>query len=709
MSDEPAPQVPLSTKEMVDITQRLVGSQELSTTIEPVEKITSKNDWAPMHKRVMNGNEISSKKRSKATGGKRDEYFQSWSYKALRYPILIPILIWLSFLTILYLFLRVYIALYERFFRWTGKKGKLRRILRHSKNYQEWVENAIKLDDYLGLSKWKKKEHFYYYDYDTLKVTVEKLKALQAGDNIEELMFLLQSCIKANFAGTENPLLYSQTYFGTKAIVEEYNREVTRAIGLVIDDTTVSPKLKKSLFKSLNRNFGRTALCLSGGATMAYNHFGVIKALLENDVLPDIISGTSGGGIVAALAATRTNDELRDLLKPELANRITACEEGPLTYIPRWWKTGARFDAVDWAEKATWFTMGSMTFKEIYEKTGKILNISTVPADPHSPVILCNHITAPNCVVWSTLLASSAVPGVLNPVVLMMKDPKTEELIPFSFGTKFKDGSLRTDIPVEALNTYYNVKFSVVSQVNPHISLFYFAPKGSVGRPVSRSKTGLRGGFIGAGLESFIKLENRKWLQLIRKLDLLPHLMDQDWSNLWLQNFSGTVSIFPKLNPLDLRFLLSDPDEKRLEAMIENGQSATYPKLHFIKHRLNIERKIIEGLKKYKAAVRESTTATTATTTTTTQSRSMGTFDRGGFVFSDSEDESRVYDLNAGVEGMQYQVRLDKRDDHSDDDSENDEDDLAGDDNEFDLVDEPEDDEAAPHSSMSKRRRSAWW
>lgn len=52
-----------------------------------------------------------------------------------------------------------------------------------------------------------------------------------------------------------------------------------------------------------------------------------MKAFLEADMLPRVITGTSAGGLIAALACTRTDAELRKLLVPELANNITACEE----------------------------------------------------------------------------------------------------------------------------------------------------------------------------------------------------------------------------------------------------------------------------------------------------------------------------------------------------------------------------------------------
>lgn len=556
-----------------------------------VELIKSKHDWLPIYKRL--------KKRAKSDGAtgipNAEKLSFSIFFKLMRYPILIGIMSWVALLFIGYLLLRLYVSIYEYLFNWKGKKGKLRQKMRLSKSYQEWAHHAKELDSLLGLDKWRNEDKYFYYDYKTLRRIVKQLSTFRQENSPEETMSLLQNCLKENFAGTENPLLYSRTYFGTKRLIEIYNEEVVKSLNFIIETKDISNQDKKTFFKIVDKNFGKTALCLSGGATFAYNHFGIVKALIDNDLLPNIISGTSGGGLVAALACSRTNEELSKILNPRLAEKITACAEPFEVWYNRWRTTGARFDAVDWAKKSSWFTKGGLTYQEMYLQTGKKLNISTVPSDPHSPVILCNEITSPNCIVWSSLLLSSAVPGILNPVVLMMKD-KSGKVIPFSFGNKWKDGSLRTDIPVEALNNYYNVKFSIVSQVNPHISLFFYAPKGSVGNPVTRRHTnGLRGGFLIASLEHLIKLEITKWFKLIKSLELLPRIKDQDWSNVWLQKFSGTITIWPKLKFKDLYYILSDPTETRLEEMLRNGENSAYPKLHFIQHRLNIERCIEHG------------------------------------------------------------------------------------------------------------------
>jgi predicted acylesterase/phospholipase RssA len=380
---------------------------------------------------------------------------------------------------------------------------------------------------------------------------------------------------------------------------------VERSIQFLVETKQLSKEEKRVMFKGICANYGRTALCLSGGATFAYYHFGVVKALLEEDQIPDIITGTSGGALVAALVATRTNDELKQLLVPSLAYRITACREPITVWFRRWWKTGARFDSVDWARQCAWWTRGSMTFREAYERTGRILNVSCVPADPHSPTILCNYLTSPDCVIWSAVLASAAVPGILNPVVLMMKT-RSGQLVPYSFGHKWKDGSLRTDIPIKALNLHFNVNFTIVSQVNPHINLFFFSSRGSVGQPVThRRGRGWRGGYLGSATEQYIKLDLTKWLRVLRQLELLPRPLGQDWSMLWLQTtFGGTVTVWPQSVASDFWRILSDPDEAHLARMLHEGQQSAFPKMRFVGNRLRVERMVERGRRESRALTR---------------------------------------------------------------------------------------------------------
>ncbi|KAF1942189.1 patatin-domain-containing protein [Clathrospora elynae] len=584
-------------------------------TAPPPERthFTALHDWRPIHQRVRR------KKKSKTPPRRgKDETREGFVYVLLKWPLLVVVLGWLLFLSITYVFTRLYIYLYEHWITWRGTRQRLRQRLQDAQSYEEWIQGAKELDTYLGSDAWKERSEYSYYDSKTIKRVHDQMVKLRqkaesdengrsAGSGmesqhaaVEDLRALLEACMKNNFVGFENPRLYSETYYGTKSLVQSFIDEAETSLAFLLRTTQLDADNKRALFKHLGSNFGRTALCLSGGATFAYYHFGVAKALMDAELLPEVVTGTSGGALVAALLCTRTDEELKKLLVPALAHRLTACHDGTLTWIRRWYKTGARFDSVDWAKKCAWMTRGSMTFKEAYQRTGRILNVSCVPADPHSPTILANYITAPDCVIWSAVLASAAVPGILNPVVLMKKN-RDGTLSPYSFGHKWKDGSLRTDIPLKALNLHFNVRFSIVSQVNPHINIFFFSSRGSVGQPVThRRGRGWRGGFLGSATEQYLKLDLNKWLKVLRHLELLPRPLGQDWSELWLQRFSGTITIWPKSIPSDFVHILSDPTPQRLARMIHVGQQSAFPKLKFIANRIKLESAIQQGRRQFR-------------------------------------------------------------------------------------------------------------
>jgi NTE family protein len=60
----------------------------------------------------------------------------------------------------------------------------------------------------------------------------------------------------------------------------------------------------------------KTGLVLSGGGTRGFAHLGLIKALNEAGIFPDVISGTSSGALAGALYADGfTPEEIMELLK----------------------------------------------------------------------------------------------------------------------------------------------------------------------------------------------------------------------------------------------------------------------------------------------------------------------------------------------------------------------------------------------------------
>lgn len=150
--------------------------------------------------------------------------------------------------------------------------------------------------------------------------------------------------------------------------------------------------------------------------------------------------------------------------------------------------------------------------------------------------------------IWSAVLASSAIPMVLNPVTLMEKADNGEVRPHLAFGECWCDGSIKNDLPMREIAELFNVNYFIVSQCNPHIIPFYFVRgnvscarsfipfslsytlrthtrsinqsinaqhlRGATGDPTRRGGK-FKGGFLSSLLEVTLRLEMRKWLQIM--------------------------------------------------------------------------------------------------------------------------------------------------------------------------------------------------
>lgn len=360
------------------------GSPGTPTPVPPrIRKVTALSDFAPVNLKV------ESRRKRKDKNRRHD-----WWFLLLRWPLLIFIFLFIAAEFGLYVLIRQLVNGKEWVYAWRGKKGQLRKKMRASRTYEKWREAAKELDGYLQFDGWKKVDEDPFYDWKLVRKVRRSLRNLREKKDARGCLGVLETCIRSNFAAVESPRLYSETFLGTKDLIESYFNELEKSLEYIRETSDLSVDEKKRFFKSANTNLGVSALCLSGGGTLGYYHLGLIKAFLDQDLLPRVITGTSAGGLIASLACTRTDEELKMLLVPELASKITACEEPLSVWLKRFMKTGARFDSVAWARKCTFFTRGSMTFKEAYLRTGRILNVSVVPADRYSPTKLLNYITA---------------------------------------------------------------------------------------------------------------------------------------------------------------------------------------------------------------------------------------------------------------------------------------------------------------------------
>ena len=201
------------------------------------------------------------------------------------------------------------------------------------------------------------------------------------------------------------------------------------------------------LLRRARAAYGRTALCLSGGAMMGLYHCGHIRALLETGCLPHIVSGTSAGSVLGAVLCTRTDEELVKDLMPEVIHKYMTCFARPWKErIKSVWKTGNMFSVDEWDNLIKWFTNGDMTFEEAYQRTGRVFCITLSSTSKKAPPVLLNHLSAPNVVIASAVIASAAVPGFIPPVRLKYKDSKGVVRYYGKNGESFFDGSIQSDV-----------------------------------------------------------------------------------------------------------------------------------------------------------------------------------------------------------------------------------------------------------------------
>lgn len=243
--------------------------------------VVALNDWRPVHQRVKRRRTRARKKPRRST----DETREGFVYSILKWPLFLVVSGWIIFLTCCYLITRLYIYSYERMVTWRGQRQRLRHNLRSKTNYKDWRVAARELDDHLGNEQWKMTDDYAYYDHTTVTKVKEQLmadrtlaksqdhtKGRSSREATDKLKTLVEACVKNNFVGVENSRLYSETYYGTKHLAQEFVDELHTSLQYLLQSSQLSQTEKHSLARHLHTNFGRTAFCLSGGASFAVSH-----------------------------------------------------------------------------------------------------------------------------------------------------------------------------------------------------------------------------------------------------------------------------------------------------------------------------------------------------------------------------------------------------------------------------------------------------
>ena len=457
-----------------------------------------------------------------------------------------------------------------------AKKYEL--ALAEATSYDEWRRAALVLDHLDGHDKWRENPVSPDYDHKLLASRVKLLRKLRRAKDLDRLIFRLREELHGNLGNMANPALYQRARVGTKKLVTDYIGEVCAALTLLCDsDVETLPPMRKRIFmKRAARSFGRSALLLSGGASLGLFHIGVLRELQQQDILPRVITGSSAGSIVAGILATHTDQEWERLIgdgdwRFEWARLVKLTEVG--------FGKGLLDQKV--LQACIERNVPEMTFLEAYQHTNRILNITVSPADSHQFPRLLNYLTAPNVLIRRAALASAAIPGLFPPVQLRAKNFEGKS-VAYMPQNRWIDGSVHEDIPKEKVNRLHNINHYIVSQTNPYVVPF-------LGEEIEQT------GLIPFLQDVVIKapmVQIEHLLELVQQHFELPGLgpIIKKAHAMARQTYSGDITIFPERGWLSFTRAFNNLGTSQLEAMMLEGRRATWPKIERIRNTTEISR-----------------------------------------------------------------------------------------------------------------------
>lgn len=474
---------------------------------------------------------------------------------------------------------------------------KFRKMLAEAPNYEVWKAAALELDYLEGNVEWKEDFASDLYHYELIYDRLNNLRNYRQQNDFERLKRALREGLHHDLGNMGNTALYTRSRVGTKHLIEEYITQVCEALDFICDTQVpgfpVADKLQ--FFRDTLTSYGRPALLLSGGATLGMFHFGVIKALWEKGLLPQVIAGSSIGAIIAGILGVHSDAEIPEMLVPENHNLKAWKWRGLLSAV-----RGDGLMDQEQLKTCLRANIGEYTFEEAFQKTGRSINVSVSPVQAHQKARLLCGYTSPYLLVWSAVLASAAVPGIFPPVPLMKKDIHGN-ILPYMSRLKFVDGSVVSDLPIERLMHLYDVNFTIVSQTNPHVVPFL----NRQGRdekirianlPMHLLKAEIQ--FHGQGI--FDYLRKRVQPEILRQ-------MSGQMYTIMGQRYSGDVTISPSYRLRDYRRMLSNPDPAWVREMILQGERATWPRISMIRSHARISKTLERCIRRLKTEQRRST------------------------------------------------------------------------------------------------------
>jgi NTE family protein len=308
---------------------------------------------------------------------------------------------------------------------------------------------------------------------------------------------------------------------------------------------------------------------LSGAGSLGPFHLGVAKALVEQDLLPGVISGSSAGAFVAAVLGTHDAEGFLKLVERIGSEGAAVVDPG----LER--RTGSRM-SIGELRALVEAMIPDLTFQEAFDRTGRQINISVSPAELHQSSRLLNAITSPSVLLREAVLASCSIPGVYPPVTLAARG-RDGIRRPYVPSRRWIDGSISADLPERRLTRLYGVNYFITSQTNP-VVVWALRDTGWEDRPMQRlvdiSRTMSRE-WIRAVYPSAMR-----WLKSSYPLNMYARMA----FSVATQEYTADVNILPSKRFWDPRMLLALLSREEVQQLIQEGERSTWPKIEMLRN-----------------------------------------------------------------------------------------------------------------------------
>ena len=203
------------------------------------------------------------------------------------------------------------------------RKSRLRAAMHAATTAVEFNLYASKLGRLEGFHRWQTMDSSEVCNLPLLRDIISRLNSAMRQRDDHTILNCLRTAIDRKFGGIHSSALYKRSPIGTKMAIHDFMATIREAAMHVCHSKHLRDADKAKFFDFQKLVLGRTALCLSGGGSLSMYHMGVVKALLEAKLLPRVISGTSGGSIVAAMLAMKTDKELlEDIIRDDISERF---------------------------------------------------------------------------------------------------------------------------------------------------------------------------------------------------------------------------------------------------------------------------------------------------------------------------------------------------------------------------------------------------